>query len=146
MGCLLASFLTIFEALKRLGDENGARKQPGQKNVKFRGLEAPEYYLPFSYFFQRRPSKSCFFSMCLAGVVFYRICLDSWTPRTPIIRLKRSRVVQNQGFANLGKVRKSGPPDTHFDVIFETLRHQSSTFVCFIGCLFFIRFFGDSGT
>ena len=48
-------------------------------------------------------------SMCLAGVVLYRICLDSWTPRTPITRLKRCSVIQNQGFANLGKVWKWSP-------------------------------------
>ena len=138
MGPLLASFLTIFEASKRLGDENGARKQPGQKNVKFRGLEAPEYYLPFSYFLERCPSKRCFLSMCFAGVVLYRICLDSWTPRTPIIRLKQCRVIQNQGFANLGKVWKSDPPDVHFDVILETFGLQSLTFLCFLGCRFFV--------
>ena len=77
LGHLVASFLTIFDASKRLGDENGTRKQPGQKNEKFRGLEAPESYLPFSYFLERRPSKGCFFSMCFAGVVFYRICSKS---------------------------------------------------------------------
>ncbi len=128
LGHLFASFWSTFDGSKRLGDQNGTRKHPGQKNVKFRPLEAPESYLLFSYFLERCPSKGCFLSMCFAGVVLYRICLDSWTPRTPIIRLKRCRVVQNQGFANLGKVRKSCPPDTHFDVIFETFGHQNLTF------------------
>ena len=114
--------------------------------MKFRPLEAPESYLPFSYFSERCPSKGCFLSMCFAGVVLYRICLDSWIPRSQIIRLKRCRVIQNQGFANLGKVWKSDPPDTHCDVILETFGRQSLTFLCFIGCLFFIRFFSESGT
>ena len=76
--------------------------------------------------------------MCLAGVGLYRICLDSWTPRTPIIMLKRCRVVQNQDFANHGKVWKSDPQDTHVDVILETFGRQSLTLLCFMGCPFVV--------
>ena len=92
LGHLFASFWGTFDGSKRLADQNGTRKHPGQKNVKFRPLEAPESYLPFSYFLERCRSKGCFLSMCFAGVVLYRICLDSWTPRTPIIRPKHCRI------------------------------------------------------
>ena len=92
------------------------------------GVESYFHFLLFGPFLEDILPKCVFVSMCLAGVVLYRICLDSWTPRTPIIRLKRCRVVQNQGFANLGKVRKSGPPDVHFDVIVETFGRQRVPF------------------
>ena len=92
----------------------------------------------FVHFWEHVLSKCVFVSMCLAGVVSYRICLNSWTPRTPIVKLKRCRVISNEGFANLGKVRKSGSPDYHFDVILETFGRQSLTFLCFMGCRFFV--------
>ena len=108
--------------------------------------EGVEYSPSFSYFLDKWRSKGSFFSMCFAGVVFHRICLNSWAPRTPIIKLKRSRVIQNQGFVNLGKVWKSSPSDVHFDVILETLGRQDLVFLSFMGCLFFVRLFNKSGT
>ena len=86
-----------------------------------------------------------FFSMCFAGVVFCGSCLNSRTPRTPLIRLRRCRVVQNQGLVNLGKVWKSHTPDTHFDVISETFDSQSLICLCFMGCLVSVRLFNKSG-
>ena len=100
----------------------------------------------FQYFLDKWRSKYCFFSMCFAGVVFHRICLNSWAPRTPIIKPKRRRVIQNQGFVNLGKVWKSSPSDVHFDVILETFGRQDLAFLSFMGCLFFVRLFNKSGT
>ena len=99
----------------------------------------------FSYFLDKWRSKGSFFSMCFAGVVFHRICLNSWAPRTPIIKPKRSRVVQNQGFVNLGKVWTSSPSDIHFDVILETLGRQDLAFLSFMGCLFFLDFLLNPG-
>ena len=82
--------------------------------------------------------KYVFVSVCLASVVLHRECLDCWIPRKPIITLKRCRVIQNQGFANLGKVWKSGPPDYHFDITLETFGRQSLIFLCFMGNRFFV--------
>ena len=50
-------------APKRLGDQNGARKLPGQKNVNFRRLEAPESYPRFSEFSDHVPKFSDFVGM-----------------------------------------------------------------------------------
>ena len=135
-----------FEGSKRLGDKNGTRKHPAQK--RYHSRSRIEFFggVLLGPFWEDVVPKCVFVSMCLASVVLHRKCLDYRTPRTPIIRSKRCRVIQNQGFANLGKVRKSGPPDTHFDVILETFGRQSLTLLCFVGCLFFIRSFSESGT
>ena len=100
----------------------------------------------FSYLLDKWRSKRSFFRMCFAGVVFHRICLNSWAPRTPIIKPKRSRVIQNQGFVNFGKVWKSSPSDVHFDVILATFGRQDLAFLSFMGCLVFVRLFNKSGT
>ena len=105
-----------------------------------------ESYSSFSYFLDKWRSKGSFFGMCFAGVVFHRICLNSWAPRTPIIKPKCRRVIQNQGFVNLGKFWKSSPSDIHFDVILETFGCQDLAFLTFMGCLVFFRLFTKSGT
>ena len=128
LGNLFASFWSTFEGSKRRGDKNGTRKHPDHKRYHLGARMLLSFSVLFGLFGEDVLPKCVFVSMCLAGVVLYRICLDSWTPRTPIIRLKRCRVIQNQGFANPGKVWKSDPPDTHLDVILETFGHQSLTF------------------
>ena len=94
--------------------------------------------LLFNPFWEDVLPKCVCVSMCLASIVLHRKCLDYRTPRTPIIRLKRCRVIQNQGFANPGKVWKSGTPDYNFDVVLETFGRKSLTFLCFMGCRFFV--------
>ena len=97
-----------------------SRSEKGEMRTPDR-LESPPSLL---YFLDKRRSESCFFNMCFAGAVFHRIHLNSWVPRTPIIKLKRCRAVQNQGFVNLGKVWKTSPSYVHFDVILETFGRQ----------------------
>ncbi len=133
LGHLFASFWGTFEGSKRLGDQNATRKHPAQKRYHSRSRIVLFFGVLFGHVGEDVVPKCVFVSMCLASVVLHRKCLDYRTPRIPIIRLKRSRIVQNQGFANLGKVWKSDPPDTHFDVIFETFGRHNLTFLCFIG-------------
>ena len=136
LGHFVASFWGTFEGSERLGDKNGTRKHPAQKRYHSGGRILLSFSVLFGYFGEDVVPKCVFVSMCLASVVLHRKCLDYGTPRTLIIRLKRCRVFQNQGFANLEKVRKSCLPDYHFDVILGTFERQSLTFFAFFGVSF----------
>ena len=91
--------------------------------------------------YESNAPKGYFFSMCFEDFVFHRSCLDSWAPRTPIIKLKRCMVIQNQGFVNLGKIWKSSPSDVHFDVILKTFWRQSLVFLCVLWGVWFLFYF-----
>ena len=145
-GHLFASFWGTFQGSKRAGDKNGTRKHPAQKRYHSGGRILLLFYVLFGHFGEDVVPKCVFVSMCLASVVLHRKCLDYTTPRTPIIRLKRCRVIQNQGFVNPGKVWKSDAPDYNPDVILETFGRQSLTLLCFMGCRFSVRFFLQFGS
>ena len=54
------------------------------------------------------------FCMFFSGTVSLPFSMDSWTPGRSTIMQKHSRVSQNQGFANLGKVCFQTPFGSHF--------------------------------
>ena len=109
LGHLCASFWGTFAGSKRLADKNGTKKHPDQKRYQLGARIVLLFSLLLGLFLEDVLPKCVFVSMCLASVVLHRKCLDYRTPRTPIIKSKRCRVIQNQGFANLGTVGKVIP-------------------------------------